>query len=603
MKIKNIQQYRSYYKNTVRDLPTRDENFMGTFYRDETIKKKFGWFDIYHGDKEGYGKAEDGIGNFLQSFLDMAKDGQAVYEFLQNAVDAQSTHFTMVWGTDEVDGNKYVLVANNGEMFNFNSIRSILNVGSSTKNADSQNIGKFGIGFKLAHRLVGKDNGLDELLGENSGPILFSWGNNEITKLAESEEIEPEDIQFAEEIPDVHTIKDKHPWLFKILITCFPCLPENNQVTEQVKLIDGKQSEQLLFPKSEYQALTRWVKKHMHIFENNAYDKGALFFIKLGSGKESDLADYNLAEGVKFSLAILHQTAEDAEVRNKVLKTVQLNDKKPITIPDLQYLFFTVSKTKNEADYLYVRFGVKTLEELSQEQKNKLEKEADIEVLYGFRKHNEIKDYFKGAPNFYLYFPLSEEVHNFNFILHSNAFYKASSRTFLHQGNSGEEGINERLLRVIAKKTESELERLHSSELVQDKEDFLNLYAALLTSKRSTQTSRQWVQKPFNDEVKKVLTHLVPVKNNLSDDSYAVIENHDKIYIKKTAVEFNSTEWGISDVQWFYWDDESDSDILSEAHEKLKIKSYDIFDLLNIPEIHEKLNPWLNKKRTELKRF
>ncbi len=29
---------------------------MGTFTRDEvTNKKKFGWFDIYHGDKEGYG--------------------------------------------------------------------------------------------------------------------------------------------------------------------------------------------------------------------------------------------------------------------------------------------------------------------------------------------------------------------------------------------------------------------------------------------------------------------------------------------------------------------------------------------------------------------
>ena len=601
MKIKNIQQYRSYYKETVRDLPTRDENFMGTFYRDEANKKKFGWFDIYHGDKEGYGKAEEGIGNFLQSFLDMAKDGQAVYEFLQNAVDAQSSHFTMVWGTDEVDGNKYVMVANNGEMFNFNSIRSILNVGSSTKTADSQNIGKFGIGFKLAHRLVGKDNGLDELLGKNSGPVLFSWGNNEIAELAESNEIKPENIEFAEEIPDVHTIKDKYPWLFKILITCFPCLPENSHVTEQVKLIDGKQSEHLLFPNSEYQALTRWVKKHMHIFENNNYNKGALFFIKLGNGKEADLADYNLAEGVKFSLAILHQTAEDAEVRNNVLKTVQLNDKKPITIPDLQYLYFTVSKKNNQADYLYVRFGVRTLEELSQEQKNKLEKEADIEVLFGFRKHFEIKDYFKGAPNFYLYFPLSEEVHNFNFILHSNAFYKASSRTFLHQGNTGEEGINERLLRVIANKTENELVRLHSSDSSKDKEDFLNLYAALLTSRKSTQTSRQWVQKPFNDEIKKVLNRLIPVKNNLSDDGYAVIENHDKIYIKKTAVEFSCTEWGIKDVQWFYWDDDSDSDLLSEAYEKLRIKSYDIFDLLNIPGIHEKINPWLSENKDRIK--
>jgi len=174
MKIKNIQEYRSFYKNEIRDSPTRDENFIGNFLIDpKSGKKKFGWFEIYHGDKEGYGKAEAGIENFLQSFLDMAKDGQAVYEFLQNAVDAGSTHYSMVWGKDEIDGNYYLLVANNGKMFNLDSIRSILNVGSSTKTNDSQTIGKFGIGFKLAHRLVGKDNGLQELINENSGPILF----------------------------------------------------------------------------------------------------------------------------------------------------------------------------------------------------------------------------------------------------------------------------------------------------------------------------------------------------------------------------------------------------------------------------------------------
>ena len=133
MKIKDIQKYRSIYKAARPVSNDLEENFIGNYYFDEnTSEKKYGWFTMYHGDKDGYGNPVAGIENFLQSFLDMAKDGQAVYEFLQNAVDAKSTHYTMVWGKDDIDNNHYLLVANNGDMFNLNSVRSILNVGSST---------------------------------------------------------------------------------------------------------------------------------------------------------------------------------------------------------------------------------------------------------------------------------------------------------------------------------------------------------------------------------------------------------------------------------------------------------------------------------------
>ena len=258
LQIKNIRQYRKFYKEEVRDLPTRDEDFIGNYYMDPASgKKKFGWFEIYHGDKEGYGKAEHTHTHthtppppppppprdrktFYKASWTWPATGEAVYEFLQNAVDAHSTHFTMAWGTDETDGNNYLLVANNGEMFSFNSVRSILNVGSSTKSADSQTIGKFGIGFKLAHRLVGKDNGLQELLNENSGPILFSWKNHELAQLAAGDGVLPMDMDIVP-AKDQHNTRcwNTHPWLFKILITCFPCLPENKDVKEQPRLVSG----------------------------------------------------------------------------------------------------------------------------------------------------------------------------------------------------------------------------------------------------------------------------------------------------------------------------------------------------------------------------
>ncbi|GGF48108.1 AAA domain-containing protein [Echinicola rosea] len=596
MKIKNIRQYRTFYKEIVRDLPNRNEHNMGTFRISENGKREFGWFEVYHGDKEGYGKAEQGIGNFLQSFLDMAKDGQAVYEFLQNAVDAGASHFTMAWGRDEIDGNHYVLIANNGKMFNFDSIRSILNVGSSTKTADSQSIGKFGIGFKLAHRLVGKENGLDELLSsEPSGPILFSWQNNEITNLASAEtKIEPVDIDFKTH-EDKIEIADKHPWLFKILITCFPGLPENEIVDENVILTNGEPANLPVFTSNEIGALQRWVSNYKDILNEETYKEGSLFFIKLGSGKENDLADKNLGEGVRFSLAILQETAEADKKAHQLLNTVQLNKDEPIHKPDLHYHYFKITKADHTEDYLFIRFGVTNKEELTNDQKTKFEKEDDIEVLFGFRGYNEIGDYFKGAPNFYLYFPLSEEVHNFNFVLHSNAFYKASSRTFLHKGTQGEDGINERLLRVIARRLETELLSIYENG--QNKK-FLDLYAALLTSSESHVYERQWVKEPFIDEITKVLKKLIPVRQFMSDNSFTLTHLQPKI--KKTNIEVSPEIYGVSSFNWFYWGPESPDLIREKAFQKLNPLPFDIFTLLQKQEVATHVNKWLEQGPTRI---
>ncbi|MBC3759705.1 AAA family ATPase [Hyunsoonleella sp. SJ7] len=597
MKIKNIQQYRSLYKTVIRDLPSRDENFIGNYLIEENSKKKkFGWFEIYHGDKEGYGKAEAGIENFLQSFLDMAKDGQAVYEFLQNAVDAESTHFTMIWDKDPIDGNYYLLVANNGNMFNGDSIRSILNVGSSTKTADSETIGKFGIGFKLAHRLVGKNNGLEELINENSGPILFSWKNYEIENLANAETLEPTEIEYNLNEKGNLNIKDDYPWLFKILITCFPCLPENDKIDELPIMANGALAEVNPFNNSEYKVLSRWVKKYRHILNRNTYNEGALFFIKLGSGKETELDEINLKEGVKFALAILKETTDEVEKTDNLLKTVQLKEEEPITYPELEYVKFTIDKNSEKDTYAYIRFGVQTYDELSAEQQNKLKEEANVEVLFGFRKHNLIEDYFKGAPNLYLYFPLSEEVHNFNYVLHSNAFYKGSSRTFLHKGSTNQDGINERLLETIVNKIDEELKRLSNSDIDSERRLFLHFYAALLTSGKSANQDRLWIEKPYINPINELLKRYIPVRESLNSNEFSVVSNPDEVFIKKTKIDVEPLTWGLENVKWFYW---SDSGIQFElsAITKLNIKNFDLGKLfISNNQVFNYLNGWLKQE-------
>ncbi|WP_193811820.1 hypothetical protein [Kaistella flava (ex Peng et al. 2021)] len=53
----------------------------------------------------------------------MAKDGQAIFEFAQNAVDAGGRKFWMFKKKDEESNNDYLLVVNNRQMFSPDSIK------------------------------------------------------------------------------------------------------------------------------------------------------------------------------------------------------------------------------------------------------------------------------------------------------------------------------------------------------------------------------------------------------------------------------------------------------------------------------------------------
>jgi hypothetical protein len=595
MKIKNIRQFRSLYKNELREIDSsnRNEHYVGV--RTEINgKSQYGFFEIYHGDKEGFNES-DGIRGFLEGFLDMAKDGQAVYEFMQNAVDAKSTNFCLFWGKDEVDGNTYLLVVNNGDMFNMDSIRSILNVGISTKTAGSYQIGKFGIGFKLAHRLVGKENGLDELIHDNYGPILFSWNNNEIAqlkKLIENPEVIPVNQNYevySENGKRKAIVKTNDPWLFKILVTNFPCQPENEIEPELIHDCQFKETNQA-FSKNELTALGRWILKTSE-YLNKDFEKGSLFFIRLGQGKQSHLEEENLEEGVKFSLAILNKIAKQS-LNHDGLNTVNLQGK-PLQPVPLKFEQFTISKNENNEEYRLLRFGKSenlTDVELSKEQVDK-----DIEILLGFTDYKQAKETFHNAPNFYLFFPLSEEKHKLRFILHSNAFYKSSSRTYLQRGSVGEEGINERLFKVFGEKLKERMLHWAASSNKADKSKFLELYANLLLSDASDNPERVWVNEPLWQPILKLLESNIPVKD-ISANSFTLVNDSKNVRIKDTSMPVDSENWLQGKIDWFKWDSD-EIDLSSEAQRKLKMQRFNIVDLLQTKEIAGKINTWFEKTK------
>lgn len=590
MKIKDLRQFRTLFKKEIREIESsnRNEHFIGV-RKEVEGKSVYGFFEIYHGAKEGYGDS-DGIRGFLEGFLDMAKDGQAVYEFMQNAVDARSTKFCLFWGTDEVDSHDYLLVANNGSMFDMDSIQSILNVGVSTKSSNSHTIGKFGIGFKLAHRLVGRENGLDELIHQNYGPIMFSWQQNEIHDLPSLEnnpQVTPREQQY--DIQSQHgkrkaTIQSADPWLLKILITNFPCMPENDVVQEIIR--DNQFVERSdAFSKNELKALGRWVGKHREYLKDG-FAQGSLFFVRLGQGKQSHLSEDNLEEGVKFSLAILNRIARQS-LEHDGLKQVYLQQKflEPV---GLDFESFTINKTQDADDYKIIRFGKTS--GLSDAEEAKLITEGDIEILLGYTDYKNSEAAFRNAPNFYLYFPLSEEKHRFRFIIHSNSFYKSSSRTYLQKGSIGDEGINERLFRVFARKLSERMMSWANSTSDQYRQAFLKLYANLLLSEESNNPERVWVNKPLWEPILLFIKGAIPAKFK---STFQLSNSPDKIRIITTKLPINNENWLGTKYVWFYWAEDDDFSLCSNARLKLGVKNFSIVDLLQEAGISEKVNQWL----------
>ncbi|MBB2147372.1 AAA domain-containing protein [Pedobacter gandavensis] len=571
MRIKDIRQFRTFYKDKIRKTKdtNRDEHFVGAEIHSDDGESMFGFFDLYHGDKVK--EVVGGIKGFLEGFLEMAQDAQAVYEFMQNAVDANSSHFTMIWGLDD-DGEHYLLVLNNGKTFDFPSIRSILNVGVSTKKAEDHTIGKFGIGFKLAHRLVGKDNGIDELLNKNYGPILFSWQNSDIKTLMESETATVPTEQIYKIIPKPGTdpdylIEGEDPWLFKILITNFPTHPD-----ERIRDAHYKETENAL-TKKDVDKLRFWLNKHKSQIPIESYQTGSLFFLKLGEDKSIRLEDENLREGIRFSLSILNHSSAS---NTKGLNQVHLNG---IDIENAPLSFEDLRISKLSAEYNFIRFGKEG--DLTDDQKATADKDSDIQLLMGYTDYQNAIELIDNVPNFYLFFPLSEEKHKLKFILHSNAFYKKSARTSLHA-----DPLNERLLEVFAKRIIEKMTIWSQSSASDERKKFLTLYPVLILSAESEDHDRKWINTPLVKQLHRYLKSNVPVLDT-TNGGYKMATNLDNVRIKKTQLNLDTTLFGM-DLDWFYW---GDDEVLSDqVKEILHIEAFNVLDLLFTAGASAKIN-------------
>ena len=531
MKTKSLRFFREKYMTDVRCIKHVDEydiQYIGGLKKLPSNIVAKGFFDLSHGDKEN-------VDGFLSNFLKIAEDNQAIYEFLQNAADCGSTLFYLFYDED------YFLAVNNGVVFNKSGLRSILNVAQSDKH-DSENIGRFGIGFKLVHRLVGVGDGLEELTKEYKGPILFSWNRKEdLLELMKGEKVEP-----VNEISDESPL----PYLCKLIITNFPA-----EVGEVGKDLDY--NERIFFTQEEYMELSEQVNKTLSPYlSTDNFNHGSLFFIKLGKGKKEKLdVDYNqnLKTGIEYSLNTLRK-----------LSNVKINGSQIIKVP-LILQSNTVEK------------GTDTFNNINPEYKD-----YDIHYVIGY---NEIDfnaenpfinvDALKKSPTFYKYFPLGDEIHQSAIFIHSDSLSNETNRRKLH-----EDTTNKYLLSEIAGFIINNLE--HFKKEGKDY-DFLQLYANLLLCDKPHDNSI-WLKSVLYDIILEYLTNCIP-----TDDGYANCAQNVKIKNVSCSVPLSVVN---KDYEWFRWNGLNVKILVDAAKDKLSLDVYDIIDIIENSNVEE-LNKWI----------
>lgn len=521
MKIKSMQKFRHDFKMSKKGTQSEcwDENFMGHDHGDIS-----GLFAMFHGTKPD-------IEGLLAMPTEMAEDAQSVYEFIQNAADSNSSHFYMFYN------DNYLLTINNGSVFDNGGITSILNLGQSyNKKHDPDKIGRFGIGFKLVHRLVGATSGLDEIIKEYKGPQLFSWSNkNDFSDFVSAN-------SFTEDGLD-----NELPWLMKILITCFPAT-----VNEQVKDLDF--NARIPYKQDELLEFQNFVNENIKSIDLDVLNQGTMIFIKLGDGKKDllhkDQEDINSRiENTLYFLKDLHHI----QVNNKVIqrqKDFILEEK------------FIISP--NEDDFKQI--GITDSRDI----------QFPVILQFGYNTYSSKNFSVKSYPNFYKFFPMEDTTYNLQFIFHSNVFSIGSNRRHIH-----EHTINAELLRLLSKKMQNKMDAYIESKSYR----FYDIYANILLS----DCNKQFV----SDNLMSTLLGYISGNTPTSDGAFL---NKDKIIIKNTLINCSPSDFGI-DKKWFKWNktDIEDSILIKEAQNtsKLGLKSYTLKNLLEEGEINS-INAWID---------
>jgi len=532
---RNAFYFRKFYKEIVaREKGYIDLNFVGSLHPDKD-RKETGFSKLIYGNRVDLGKLLSTIA------LNVAADDQAIYELIQNADDSKSSFFSVSYNEN------YLLCINNGNYFSDRDMAAIINVAANYK--DGEDIGSFGIGFKILHRLVGTDDGREAIINDYAGPIIFSWNKYiHLIKFIEGEPIFISGLGKAKASYDYERDKE-NPWLVKLLYTCFP-----SNFKEPIRLGDYE-TRDVKFDENELEEMREFLKsslQNVNLTEDNYLKNGSIFFLKLGKGKSKFLDEGidKIKSGLSYSFKFLNS-----------LQKIYINGEE--------------IKAKSVLDYSKsFPIDSETFRDINPKNKNR-----DIKFTFAFyRNYKKAVDLQNElAPNLYTFFSMDEEKNGFSFLLHCNAFDMTNDRRKL-QANSQ---INEKLLPKIA----TSIIEFTNVQKENNRRLFLSLYANFLLSKNPK--NKPHIDNNFSKFIHQYISENIPTKNGYS-------YNAQNVKINKLKLDLNLSDFGLSHIQWFVWDNDTDTLLIEEAKkaEKLSIEEWDIRDIVENANL-EYINNWI----------
>jgi len=456
---------------------TRDKR--GINVDKEVVKRSCREFiAIVHGDKSNFK-------NFLDEELNITGRYQVIYEIMQNSDDAESEHLLVYYD------DKYLLFANDGKPFDDNDIRSICNIGQTTKHGCDK-IGRFGIGFKLVYRLLG---GVSEVMNYKA-PIIFSWNDKmQIENL----------INFNGDI----TPSDKvsYPVIFKPILTAIPV-----GVDEHLYDLEGQLRN--LFELNELKLLVDFINRNESLKDRLLkFERGSLFFIEL---EDYDDFKKNLEKQIRYVKASLTFL--------KYLKSVIINGEEYRKLDKIIVKDFTIKRGSKE--------WVEVEGYLSIDQRD-----CDLQIKVAYIPFSvELRRY----PNLYKFLPISDERHGLNFLIHSNFEMEASRRRI-----SEDREINRRIIILTREKLIDFLNSNKSNE-----KEFTELYYAILTSDRP---DNEFIREHLYDHVIGYIKKNIPIKDK--NGRFSVINDNKRVLIKMTQLKVDPIDFGINMYWFYYDDD------------------------------------------------